>query len=188
MISKAIALYNMGEFEASLIQFERGWRVRKIPSMKVGLMQCKDAILNTVGNNARGFDRELINKLIRTREREARKNQTKSADPRLSDPKSPAQLRKEKQNTERMQERQDLVLLGRVAPDTKFLREFLVPRPQPVGRSLSYEQVQDKHMYIDCSEKLDFVFFQRRALEIATDALQYLENRKTFWQATGSNS
>ena len=145
LISKAIALYNMGEFEASLIQFERGWRVRKIPSMKVGLMQCKDAILNTVGHNARGFDRELITKLIRAREREARKNQTKSADPRLSDPKSPAQLRREKQKTDRMQERQDLVLLGRVAPDTKFLREFLVPRPQPLGRALSNEQVQDKH-------------------------------------------
>ena len=133
----------MGEFEASLIQFERGWRVRKIPSMKVGLMQCKDAILNTVGHNARGFDKMVITRLIRAREREAKKNQTKSADPRLSDPKSPAQLRKEKERTEKMQERQDLVLLGRVAPDTKFLREFLVPRPEPSGRSISFEQVKE---------------------------------------------
>ena len=144
----------MGEFEASLIQFERGWRMRKIPSMKVGLMQCKDAILNTVGNNARGFDKEVITKLIRAREREARKNLTKSADPRLSDPKSPAQLRKEKQKTERMQERQDLVLLGRVAPDTKFLRDFLEPRPQPEGRSLSFEQVP-KHLPRPEGNKLD---------------------------------
>ena len=116
--------------------------MRKIPSMKVGLMQCKDAILNTVGHNARGFDKEVITRLIRAREREAKKNQTKSEDPRLSDPKSPAQLRKEKEKTEKMQERQDLVLLGRVAPDTKFLREFLVPRPQPSGRSISFEQVK----------------------------------------------
>ena len=111
--------------------------------MKVGLMQCKDAILNTVGQNARGFDRELITKMMRAREREARRHETKSADPRLTDHRSPAQISKEKQMSERLQVRQDLVLLGRVAPDTKFLRDFLEPRPRlTAGRQLSYEQVQ----------------------------------------------
>ena len=41
--------------------------------MKVGLMQCKDAILNAVGPNTKGFDKEIITKMIKEQEKKSQK-------------------------------------------------------------------------------------------------------------------
>ena len=164
LISKAIALYNMGEFEASLIQFERGWRVRKGRQMKRGLMQCKDAILNTVGNTAKGFDKKLIAKMLKEKEKQ-RKLAAKTPEERLGEKtRSKSQQQKEAKRQEKLKKRQDRVLLGQVAGDASFLRGILEP-----GVSMTDENISEE---------------QRRVMEIATDALQYLEKRKTFWQQT----
>ena len=36
--------------------------------MKTGLMQCKDAILNTVGPNAKPFERDIVKKIAKEKE------------------------------------------------------------------------------------------------------------------------
>ena len=141
MISKAVALYNMGEFEASLIQFERGWRVRQGPQMKSGLLQCKNAILNTVGQNAKGFDKDLVAKMIKEQEKQKQKEKLKS-DQRgggLTGSKTRSQLKKEKKKNEKVQKMQDKVLLGKVAGDATFLRDFLEPSIKK--EKMSTEQV-----------------------------------------------
>ena len=181
MISKAVALYNMGEFEASLIQFERGWRVRQGPRMKSGLLQCKNAILNAVGQNAKGFDKDLIAKMIKEQEKQKQKEKLK-ADQKggLNGSKTRSQLKKEKKKYEKIQKTQDKVLLGKVASDATFLRDFLEPSVKV--DKMSTEQVTKLQMYL-CNQ-CHVSYFQRRAIEIATDALEYLEKRKTFWQQT----
>jgi len=128
--------------------------------MKIGLMQCKDAILNTVGPNAKGFDKEIITKMIKEQEKKSLKQKKEQ---RLSGAKSRSQLKKERRHKEKIQKVHDKLLLGQVATDASFLRGFLEPSMLNSG-DLSYEK--------------------RRALEIASDALEYLEKRKTFWQQT----
>ena len=128
----------MGEFEASLIQFERGWRVRQGPQMKSGLLQCKNAILNAVGQNAKGFDKDLITKMIKDQEKQKQKEKIK-ADQRLNGSKSRSQLKKEKKKNEKVQKMQDKVLLGKVAGDATFLRDFLEPSGKK--ETISTEQV-----------------------------------------------
>ena len=41
MVAKAEALYNMGEFEQALVQFERSWRVRQDPAIRNGMVKCR---------------------------------------------------------------------------------------------------------------------------------------------------
>ena len=128
----------MGEFEASLIQFERGWRMRKTPQMKTGLMQCKDAILNTVGQNAKPFDKDLVAKVVKEQEKKKQK-QLKKSEQRLSGAKTRSQMKKENKKKEQLQRIQDKVLLGQVAPDASFLRGFL--EPTVTVQEISDEQV-----------------------------------------------
>jgi len=72
-------------------------------------------------------------------------------------------MKKERRHKEKIQKVHDKMLLGQVATDASFLRGFLEPSLLNDG-DLSYEQ--------------------KRAVEIASDALEYLEKRKTFWQQT----
>ena len=64
IIAKAEALYNLGQFEKALVQFERGWRVRQDPEIKIGIVKCRDVILNTVGANAGEYDIKVVEKVI----------------------------------------------------------------------------------------------------------------------------
>ena len=112
---KAIALYNMGEFEKSLIQFERGWRWRRGSVMKTGLVQCKDAILNTVGPNAKPIDVDIVKKI--TKEKEKKKIKT---------PKTLIEA-KSKTKPERKGKVKDNILLGKMGRDVRFLRDLLGP-------------------------------------------------------------
>ena len=64
LVAKAEALYNLGQFEKALVQFERGWRVRQDADIKIGIVKCKDAILNTVGTNAGEYDTDIVEKVI----------------------------------------------------------------------------------------------------------------------------
>ena len=64
ILAKAEALYNMGQFENALVQFERGWRVRQDPEIRAGIIKCRDVIINTVGTTAKEYDREVVEKVI----------------------------------------------------------------------------------------------------------------------------
>ena len=64
LIAKAEALYNMGQFEKALVQFNRGWRVRADPDIKKGMSKCRDAIMNTIGDTEKVYDTKLVEKVI----------------------------------------------------------------------------------------------------------------------------
>ena len=124
LISRGEALYNMGQFEKGLLQFERGWRVRCDPRMKSGLLQCKDAIVNAVGPNAKEFDLELVGKVIKDMEDKKKvANQAKSQDPPQA--KTRKQIRQQRKRREAKRKRIDRVLLGEVAKDATFLRSLV---------------------------------------------------------------
>ena len=129
---KAIALYNMGEFEKALIHFERGWRWRRGCVMKTGLMQCKDAILNTVGPSAKPFDRDIVKKITKEKERKKIKNP--------KNPKNPKTKNKTKQERKEVKV-QDNILLGKMGRDVRFLRDLLGPDTELKQPSYSEEQV-----------------------------------------------
>ena len=165
VISRGEALYSMGQFEKGLVQFERGSRVRSDLRMKSGLMQCKDAILNAVGPNAREFDIELVGKVIK--DMEDRKNAANNSNtPGQQQLKTRKQIRNERKRREAKRKRIDRVLLGQVAKDATFLRSLVGYDKDVVPRADTPEQ--------------------KKILEIATDALEYLEKRKIFWQQTAS--
>ena len=97
--------------------------------MKTGLMQCKDAILNTVGPSAKPIDIEVLKKIENEKERKKIKNQKT-----LIDAKSTAK-------NERNDKVQDNILLGKMGRDVTFLRDLLGPDTETRRASFSDEQV-----------------------------------------------
>ena len=97
--------------------------------MKTGLMQCKDAILNTVGPGAKPFDIDIVKKIEKDKERKKIKN-----------PKTLIEA-KSKTKQERKGKVQDNILLGKMGRDVTFLRDLLGPDTEIMGASLSDEQV-----------------------------------------------
>ena len=134
----------MGEFEKGLMQFERGSRVRCDLKMKSGLTQCKDAILNAVGPNARDFDLQLVGKVIKDMEDKKKAgNQTKLQGQQQI--KTRKQLRLERRKREAKRKRIDKVLLGEVAKDATFLRSLVGYDKDIVQRAETPEQVFLNH-------------------------------------------
>ena len=123
-----------------MIQFERGWRMRRSVQMKTGLMQCKDAILNTVGLNARALDKEIIKKMMKEEEKQ-RRLAVRTPEQRLGERRSKMEVRRETRKKEKMERRQDKVLLGQVAGDASFLRNILQPVENISQGKMSDEQV-----------------------------------------------
>ena len=178
----------MGEFEASLIQFERAWRIRKEPKIKIGMTQCKDAILHTT---AKKFDKDLIAKLIKSQQKPVKEQKTgKTQQQQSPEKKNKIKLDlKEKVKKEKIQKLQDKVLLGKVATDASFLRCFTQPDSADGDSNPSSPElvICASNIHSNYGLLILYSFYiQRRALEIATEALKYLEKRKTFWQQTGS--
>ena len=97
--------------------------------MKTGLLQCKDAILNTVGPGAKPLDIDLVEKTIREDERKKIK----------TDVKSKARNRKKKVLNEKMQ---DSILLGKMGKDVTFLKDLLANDTEIIPASYSAEQVR----------------------------------------------
>ena len=83
--------------------------------MKTGLVQCKDAILNTVGPNAKPIDVDIVKKI--TKEKEKRK---------IKPPKTLIEA-KSKTKPERKGKVKDNILLGKMGRDVRFLRDLLGP-------------------------------------------------------------
>lgn len=115
--------------------------------MRSGLQQCKDAILNTVGPNARGFTTELVRRVVR--EEEKRQSKVESAVwPRRG---RTAGRRKQaaREGRTRAEER---VLLGRVAQDASFLRDLVGSRTQTIAPTACTQQVPQKYITIKLAD------------------------------------
>merc|ERR1719266_1573653 len=67
MIARAEALFNMGEFEKALVQYERGLRLRKCPAIMEGILKCRETILSSIG----GYEAALVQLVV---EEETKKN------------------------------------------------------------------------------------------------------------------
>ena len=117
IIAKAEALYNLGQFEKALVQFERGWRVRQDPEIKIGIVKCRDVILNTVGANAGEYDIEVVEKVIQ---------QMKEMDiAKKNKPDTESEERSQVQEKRKAKKDPDLFVLGRMNEDVRFLEDFL---------------------------------------------------------------
>ena len=121
ILAKAEALYNLGQFENALVQFERGWRVRQDPEIRAGIGKCRDVILNIVGTSAKEYDKVIVEKVIQEmknmelgEEREGKRKGKKKKDP-------------------------DELLLGKMNEDVKFLEDFI--QSQKTKRPTSGYQV-----------------------------------------------
>ena len=99
--------------------------------MKTGLMQCKDAILNTVGPNAKPFDKDIVKKITKEKEKERKK---------IKNPKKVLDANS-KTKQERKGKVQDNILLGKMGRDVTFLRDLLGPDTEVMRPSFSDEQV-----------------------------------------------
>ena len=119
IMAKADALYNMGQFENALVQFERGWRVRQDPEIRAGIVKCRDVIMNTVGTTAKEYDKEIVERVIQ----------------QMKDMK----LKKEKEGKKKKKKDPDELLLGKMNEDVKFLEGFI--KSQKPGRPRSGYQV-----------------------------------------------
>ena len=63
LIAKGEALYATGNFEAALVNFERGGKLRQCQGIKDGTKKCREAILLTLGKSAK-FDPSIVRKVI----------------------------------------------------------------------------------------------------------------------------
>ena len=125
ILAKAEALYNMGQFENALVQFERGWRVRQDPEIRAGIIKCRDVIINTVGTTAKEYDREVVEKVIQ----EMKDMQIKKE----------SEVEKKKGGKKKKKKDPDQLLLGKMNEDVKFLEDFL--KTQKTQRPRSGHQV-----------------------------------------------
>ena len=125
ILAKAEALYNMGQFENALVQFERGWRVRQDPEIRTGIVKCRDVIMNTVGTTAKEYDREVVEKVIQ-----------QMKDMQI---KKESELEKNKGEKKKKKKDPDQLLLGKMNEDVKFLEDFL--KSQKTQRPRSGYQV-----------------------------------------------
>ena len=66
--AKAEAFFNSGNFEKALVQFEKANKMRKDPKTTEGLMKCRQAILNSVGQDGIVFEKDTVINAIRETE------------------------------------------------------------------------------------------------------------------------
>ena len=153
---KGEALYNMGEFEQALVQFERGYRVRQDPALRSGMVKCRDVIKRTVGDADRQYSVSVVEKAIREMAR-VKELEVKAE---LEKTKLAKQSDKKKQKAEKTPDmkKTDRQLLGKFNKDVLFLEKFIT-------NQTTINSTPD-------------------AQKMAVDALKYLEGRKNFWQQT----
>ena len=159
IVAKGEALYSIGEFEKALVQFERGWRFRQDPSIKSGMIKCRDAIIITVGNSATDYDEKLVEMVIQ---------QMKEGKLDLNDETDPKVARQQKRKAAAEKKISDKKLLGKLNDDVVFLEKFLKTQTSENKRKV---ETQDKGL-------------QSEVNNTATEPLEYLEKRKHFWQQT----
>ena len=126
IVARGEALYSMGEFEKGLVQFQKGLKIRMDSKMKNGMQKCKIVIENAVGPNAKQFEVDLVEKVVK--EMEKMKNAPKLDRAALEAAriqesyKSEKKRRLERLRREQRRKKMDRLLLGQVAVDASFLR------------------------------------------------------------------
>ena len=73
MTAKAEALFNSGDFEKALVQFEIANKMRCDPKTSEGLMKCRQAILSSIGRDGIVFEKHLVVKAVQEIQRENEK-------------------------------------------------------------------------------------------------------------------
>ena len=68
--AKAEALFSSGQFEKALVQFEKGNKLRQESMITTGLKKCRQAIVNSIGEDGIVFEKELVEIAIREQKRE----------------------------------------------------------------------------------------------------------------------
>ena len=123
--------------------------------MRTGLIQCKDAILNTIGPSAKPFDSHLVKRVVRENEKK-NTSETSNAELNIGRIKSRQQARREKKKEDAVKKLQDNILLGKMGRDATFLRDLLGPGTEIIPASLSAEQVP-----VGCkvTKECDSIFF-----------------------------
>ena len=116
ILAKGEALYNMGLFENALMQFQRGWKFRADPAIKIGMTKCRDVILNTLGDPNKEYDKGIVEKVIKEMEDSKLENNPK--------PKKKISERKEQVKSKDKFDNGKL-LLGKMNEDVKFLQNFI---------------------------------------------------------------
>ena len=157
IVAKGEALYSIGEFEKALVQFERGWRFRQDPAIKSGMVKCRDAIIITVGTTAKQYDEKVVEMVIQQM-KEGKLDLTEDTDPKVA--------RQQKRKAVAEKKISDKKLLGKLNTDVVFLEKFL------------------KTQTAENKRKVNISGIQNEVNNTATEALEYLEKRKNFWQQT----
>ena len=154
---KGEALYNMGEFEQALVQFERGYRVRQDAALRAGMVKCRDVIKRTVGDAGRQYCVTVVEKAIKEMAR-VKEQEAKAAIEKTKITSKHTEKKKQKADKTPEMKKTDRQLLGKFNKDVLFLEKFITTQTT----KNSNEDAQ----------------------KMAVDALKYLEGRKNFWQQT----
>eukprot|EP00090_Calanus_glacialis_P026176 TRINITY_DN41064_c0_g1_i1.p1 TRINITY_DN41064_c0_g1~~TRINITY_DN41064_c0_g1_i1.p1 ORF type:complete len:129 (-),score=43.66 TRINITY_DN41064_c0_g1_i1:61-447(-) len=123
------------------------------------MIKCRDAIIITVGTSAKDYDEKLVEMVIQ---------QMKEGKLDLNDETDPKVARQQKRKAAAEKKISDKKLLGKLNDDVVFLEKFLKTQTSENKKKV---QTQDKGL-------------QSEVNNTATEALEYLEKRKNFWQQT----
>lgn len=167
LLQKADVYYQMGEFEYSLMLYHRGNKIRpEIQAFRLGIQKSKEAIDNSVGENA-GI--ELENKGDLSFFTEAQKPQVKRKDGANRPTHQTQQQQRQNRDKKARQPRTAKAnekdkktvkqLLGELYDDMNYLKNLLHESEQTT-KTKANEQVA----------------------ELATECLDYLDHRAEFWQ------
>lgn len=160
LIAKAEALYSMGRFEKALMLFEKGWKIRQDTEMKAGITMCREVILNTVGH-AMEYDKSIVRKVVREENKiKMKADLAMSFNTKIKASEDALKKEQERRNA-------DKKILGKMQKDLDFLQNFLKFQDSDINQTNSQNE-------------------DRNVKNTTTNALDYLEKRKTFWQQTAT--
>ncbi|XP_023329597.1 uncharacterized protein LOC111702216, partial [Eurytemora carolleeae] len=116
------AMFQLGQFEFALVQFERGLKIRMETTLKKGAEKCKDAILHSLGTRIPKYDLNVVRLVVKERARQEKmENKAKDKNP-LTEEKT---MRKRIKKAEKEKEKVDKLLLGKLDTDRVFLKKFV---------------------------------------------------------------
>ena len=180
ILTKAEAYFSMGEFEFALVFFQRGLSIRKdMVGFKDGVTKSKHAILDSINNekvfqpnpNYSASRKKKTSTNSPTKTRELPKDEEDERPPEAKTPKKdPAALLPEKvaplQATENKEN-----YLGELSLDYDFLIELQQELKSPQVNTTEERKKQNEEIG-----------------EIVSDAIEYLNQRGSFWSQQGTHA
>ena len=121
------------------------------------MVKCRDAIIIAVGTSAREYDEKIV-KLVVQQMKEGKLDLNEDEDPKLA--------KEQKKKKEAEKKLSDKKLLGKLNDDVVFLEKILKSQACKNSKNVQGNRQQTK------------------VSTMATEALEYLEKRKSFWQQT----